>query len=199
MTTMNLVSQSRPSALLPPLPVESQAVRDVRQRVDSLQNPLSPGASIVTKQDDLAHQLFEALAQAKILTSQVAMHLETEWRHKLFRQLDSLHDIAEWELGDEPIQRGSFATFLRAILSINPKRRPDLGLSNAGHLVAAWVTGGDRLTIEFFANDRVRWVLSRRNENDVPERFAGETRVDLLAASLANYNPDHWFSNAEKE
>ena len=132
-------------------------------------------------QDDLAHQLFDALAQVKIFTSQVAMHLDTEWRDKLFHQLDSLHEIDEWEPGDEPIQRDSFATFLRAMLNIKPKRRPGLGLSHAGHLVASWKTGNDHLTVEFLAHDRVRWVLSRYIEDNVPERFAGDHRVDLLA------------------
>ncbi len=196
--TTNLVSQSRRPELLPPPPNESRDFSEIRHLVENLQIPPSPGAIIVSKQDDLEHQLFDALAQAKILTSQVAMHLDTVWRHKLFQQLDSLHDIAEWEAGDEPLQRESFATFLKAILNINPKRRPGLGLSHAGHLVAAWMTNSDRLTIEFLAHDRVRWVLSR-GRGDVPERFAGETRVDLLPESLAQYNPDHWFSNAQKE
>lgn len=189
---------SRQSTRLPIVADVSDQYMEIRRRVESLQNPPSPGSVTAVKQGDLAHQLFDALAQVKILTSQVAMHLDTEWRHKLFRQLDSLHDMAEWEPEDEPIQRESFATFLRAILSINPKRRPGLGLSQVGHLVAAWKTNCDLLTIEFLARDRVRWVLSRR-KGDVPERFAGETRVDLLAASLAQYNPDHWFSNAKKE
>lgn len=196
--TTNLVSQSRLPELLPPLLNESRSLSEILRLVENLQNPPSPGAITVTKQDDLAHQLFDALAQAKILASKVAMHLDTAWRHKLFRQLDSLHDIAEWEPGDEPLQRESFVTFLKAILNMNPKRRPGLGLSHAGHLVAAWMTNGDRLTIEFLAHDRVRWVLSRC-KGDVPERFAGETSVELLAESLAQYNPDHWFSNAQKE
>ena len=184
---------------LPLLPNLSEDFLAIQRSVGSLQNPPSPGSIAGIKQDDLAHQLFNALAQVKIFTSQVAMHLDTEWRHKLFRQLDSLHDIAEWEPGDEPIQRESFVTFLRAILSIHPKRRPGLGLSQAGHLVAAWTTtNDDRLTIVFLPHDRVRWVLSR-HKGDVPERFAGETRVDELAASLAQYNPDHWLSDAQKE
>ena len=157
--------------------------------VGSLQNPPSPGSIPGIKQDDLAHQLFNALAQVKIFTSQVAMHLDTEWRHKLFRQLDSLHDIAEWEPGDEPIQRELFVTFLRAILSIRPKRCPGLGLSQAGHLVAAWTTtNDDRLTIVFLAHDRVRWVLSR-HKGQVPERFAGETKVRRIGCQLSTIQP----------
>jgi hypothetical protein len=174
--------------------------RTVEQRIRALHSQPSPGSLRVdmTSERSVSERIFDALADVKILTSQVAMHLDTEWRHKLFRQLDSLHDIAEWEPGDEPIERESFTTFLRAILSINPKRRPGLGLSQAGYLVAAWKTSDDLLTIEFLGLDRVRWVLSRR-KGDVPERFAGETRVDRLVASLAQYNPDHWFEYAKEE
>jgi hypothetical protein len=143
----------------------------------------------------LQERLFEALASVKILTSQIAMHLDREWRGKLFQQLDSLHDPDEWEDGDEPIQQGSFATFLKAILSISPQRRPGLGLSSAGHLIAAWTTDQDRLTIEFLPENRVRWVLSRRYGDDI-ERFAGDTAVARLAAGLAAYNPQHWFTHA---
>ena len=197
-TGSSFVGQSH-ATRMPIVPTRSDSNVELIQRLANLQNPKSPGSIAVVKQDDLAHQLFDALAQVKILTSQVAMHIDTEWRNKLFRQLDSLHDIEEWEAGDEPIRRESFSTFLRTILSLDPKRRPGLGLSQSGHLVAAWVKNDDRLTIEFLPGDRVRWVLSQRIEGDLPERFAGETRVDLLASRLASHNPDYWFSNAEKE
>ena len=126
------------------------------------------------------------------------MHLNGEWRAKLFHQLDSLLDPAEWELGDQPLQESSFATFLKAMLNINPERRPGLGLSSVGHLIAAWTTGADRLTIEFLPSDRVRWVLSRRYDDDI-ERFAGETGVARLAEGLHIYNPEHWFKHADKD
>jgi hypothetical protein len=142
---------------------------------------------------DLAERLFDALANAKVLTSAVAMHLDRDWRDKLFRQLDSLHDADELEEGDEPLRQSSFATFLKAILMVNPQRRPGLGLSREGHLIAAWTTGRDRLTIEFLPNDRVRWVLARYKD-DEPSRFAGQTPVDELAAGLSPHRPERWFS-----
>jgi len=147
----------------------------------------------------LQERLFDALANVKILTSQVAMHLERAWKDKLFRQLDSLHDPEEWEAGDLPIEQSSFATFLKAMLKINPERRPGLGLSSAGNLIAAWTTDQDRLTIEFFSNDRIRFVLSRRvPDDDDTERFAGDTSVARLAEGLAGYHPERWFSHAHK-
>jgi hypothetical protein len=139
----------------------------------------------------LETRLFDALAAVKILTAQVAMHLDRVWRDKLFQQLDALHDPEEWEDSEEPIQSASFQTFLKAILSIKPERRPGLGLSY-GHLIAAWTTGRERLTIEFFPNDEVRWVLSQYPD-DEPMRIAGQMSVSRLIEALSPYNPERWF------
>jgi hypothetical protein len=184
-------------------PALSERTREIARNVQALQNRPSPGTpqlTVVSTSDDtpLEERLFDALAGAKILTSQVAMHLDGEWRAKLFHQLDSLLDLAEWEPSDQPLQQSSYATFLKAILNINAERRPGLGVSNTGHLIAAWTTGADRLTIEFLPSDRVRWVLSRRYDGDI-ERFAGETRVGRLAEGLQHYHPEHWFKHADKD
>jgi hypothetical protein len=120
------------------------------------------------------------------------MHLDREWRDKLFYQLDSLHDPAEWEVEDEPIQQASFATFLKAIILIKPTCRPGLGLSYRGHLIAVWTTDTDRLTIEFLPDDRVHWVLTQ-SHNDELETFSGQTAVSRLIKGLEPYNPEHWF------
>lgn len=167
----------------------------IERRITELKSPPSPGALVYSSnQKSIEERLFDATATVKILTAQVAMHLDREWRQKLFRQLDSLHDPAEWEPGDLPLQQSSFATFLKAICQIKPKRRPGLGMTSSGHLIAAWTTGQDRLTVEFLANDRVRWVLTQ-DSDDGPERFAAQTSVARLYDGLAPYHPEHWFSN----
>lgn len=166
----------------------------IERRIAALKNPPAPSSVTYVVQDtSIEERLFDAAAAAKILTSQVAMHLESEWRQKLFRQLDSLHDPEEWESGDLPLQQSSFATFLKAICQIKPKKRPGLGLSGGGHLIAAWATKRDRLTIEFLPSDGVRWVLSRHHDDEV-ERFAGQTKVARLLEGLAPYQPEFWFS-----
>ena len=172
----------------------SEGARLIERRINELVNPPSP-ASLTSflAERPLEERLFDATASVKILTSQVAMHLEREWRDKLFRQLDSLHDPAEWEPEDEPIQQASFETFLKAIVQIKPPRRPGLGLSHGGHLIAAWTKGRDRLTIEFLSKNRVRWVIARYRD-DEPEHFAGQTTVSRLADGLAPYDPGYWFS-----
>src|SRR5271156_98961 len=110
----------------------------IAEWVDGLRRP-SPGNSLigsktktVVEGQPLEARVFDALADAKILTARVAMHLEREFRQRLFRQLDSLHETDEWEQGDEPINRSSFQTFLKAVLTIKAEQRPGLGLSHTG-------------------------------------------------------------------
>lgn len=140
-------------------------------------------------------RLFSSLANAKILTSQVAMHLSRVWRNRLFAQLDDLLDADDWHDEDEPLLSASFETYLRMILYVQPERQPSLGLSNNGHLLAAWVSGSDRLTMQFFPNDSIRWTVSCEM-NGERERGAGDTPVRRLLAVLAPYGPDRWFANA---
>lgn len=180
----------------------SAETRGITRAVEALRSGPSPGgiqSRIDAKPPEkpLEDVLFDALATVKVLTSQVAMHMDSEWRKKLFRQLDSLHDPAEWETGDVPVQQASFSTFLKAMLTIHPERRPGLGLSHTGHLIAAWVTGSDRLVIEFLPNDRVRWTLSISGDEG-PIRYGADIPVTHLSEGLASHNPQHWFAHAKE-
>lgn len=162
-----------------------------------LQHHNSPAfLSSVSREMSVGERLFDATSAVKVLTAQVAMHMSSEWRDKLFSQIDSLHDLEEWDADDKPVERSSFASFLKAILYIRPQRYPGLGLSYDGNLVAAWTTGQDRLTSEFLARDRVRWVLTC-NINGETERSAGETVVSRFYDCLAPYNPTRWFSREQ--
>lgn len=178
--------------------LENSEIMMLRKRVEALQNPRSPASlrpfSVAENNEtkSIEERLFDATANVKILTSQVAMHLDREWRERLFQQLDSLHDPEEWEAEDKPIQQSSFATFLKAICQIRPTIRPGLGLSHGGQLVAAWTSGKNRLTIEFMPNDRVRWVVSRYPDDEF-EQFAGQTSVSRLLDGLSPYSPKEWF------
>ncbi len=145
----------------------------------------------------LPEKLYDALARVKLLTAQVAMHLDTEWRSRIFEQLDDLLDAEDWHEDDDPIKASSFETFLRMIIFHKPSRRPGFGVSNRGYLIAAWTTGSNRLTIEFLPNDTVRWVLSCEFDGET-ERAAGETPVRRLMEVLAPYSPPRWFADAPR-
>jgi hypothetical protein len=140
----------------------------------------------------LEERLYDARALCKIRTAAVAMHLDREWQSRLFLQIDSLMDAENWEKDDVPVTEASFITLLRLILLIRPRRRPGLGSTSAGNIIAAWTVEKDRLTIECLPHDKVRWVLSRESE-DHRESAAGHVSLSRLAAVLSPYNPERWF------
>jgi hypothetical protein len=142
-----------------------------------------------------AERLFNVLVNAKVFTAQVAMHLDRNWRNKLFANLDDLLDPNDWHEDDEPMLSSSFATFLRMILHIRPVRSPSLGLSNQGHLMAAWTSGENRLALECLPQDLIRWSVSCKIDEEL-ERAVGETPVRRVLAVLAPYGPERWFANA---
>ena len=173
--------------------------RIIAQYAAALRRQPTPSAfEAADSEKSAGERVFDALAAVKVLTAQVAMHLDRVYRDWLFRQLDSLHEVDEWEVGDEPIRQASFGTFLKATLALRPERRPGLGLSQGGNLIAAWTTGRDRLTIEFLPNDRVIWVLTRYSEEE-PERYAGQTPVASLVTGLAPHHPEHWLSHEGRQ
>jgi hypothetical protein len=184
-----------PWSLLPE--VSSTALNEIARQLEELKIPPSPASLSLTSQPrNLQESLFDATASVKILAAQVAMHMDKNWREKLFRQIDSLHDLEEWDSEDKPIRRASFATFLKAILQVKPQRHPGLGLSYEGYLIAAWTLGQDRLITEYLPNDRVRWILTRHIDGEI-ERASGQTIVSRLTECLAAYQPEHWFFDAK--
>lgn len=176
--------------------VLSPKTQEIERRIVNLRNSRSPSAmEFGGKKASIEERLFDATADVKILTSQVAMYLQPNWREKLFSQIDALHDSDEWDPQDEPLQKASFATFLKAICELRPQKRPGLGLSYSGLLIAAWTHGTNRLTIEFLANDRVKWVISKLSDRE-PEYYVGQTPVSRLMEGLRPHHPTQWFANA---
>jgi len=172
--------------------IMSAQTQEIKSRIQQLCSPMAPSMRPLHARS-LEEKLFDATAGVKVMTSQVAMYLDSQWRSKLFNQIDFLHDVDEWEQGDEPLQRESFATFLKAICELKPKTRPGLGLTPSGQLIAAWTAGSSRLTIEFLGNSRVKWVISRMIDDEI-EHYVGDTTVNRLAAGLGPHHTEEWFS-----
>ncbi len=146
----------------------------------------------------LEELLYEARAQAKIHTAQVAMHMDDAWRRGLYAQLDNLLDRDEWFEGDLPLGHDSYATFIRLMLLVRPTQRPGLGLSAQGKLIASWQTNDARLSIECLAFDQVRYVLSHHVDGE-REAAAGDTILDRILIVLTPYGPDKWFTRVASE
>lgn len=136
--------------------------------------------------------LYQSKAAAKMHTAKVAMRIGDEWKRGLYHQLDSLMDIEEWEIGDEPLSIGSFATFLRLMFLLRPNSRPGLGITEDGNLLAMWDVGGGRLTFECKSGDRVKWIFSEDFGN-FRESAAGETIIDRVQEILTPYSAKGWF------
>lgn len=141
----------------------------------------------------LAEKLFEATSSAKIWTSHVAMRLDRETRDRFFRQLDRLHDIDEWVEDGRPLDISSYKTFVRSILSLRLDDRPGLALMPNGNLLATWSRGQSRLSIEFRANDIVRWVVAEPGDGRT-DRIAGDTGLIRLREELMLLGAEKWFS-----
>lgn len=174
---------------------------EVEQVFSGLHNAFSAAVSREKPADAapaaLAQRLYDSGAIFKILVSQVSMHLGLTWIEKLFSQIDGLLDADEWDPRDPVPSQETARTFIRMLLILKVQKKPGLGVSNDGNLIAAWTAGADRLTVECFGHDRVRWVVSR-NMSGETERAAGEGRLERLKDFIAPYNPSIWFEYGEQ-
>jgi hypothetical protein len=144
-----------------------------------------------------AERLTFRLLSFKRMTSPVARYLDPDWRAQLFETLDKLFDIDDWE--DDfvlPLEQ-SFETFLRLIIHLHPTRRPGIGLSSRGFVLASWSKDNDRIVIECLPQDELRWVLSQSNEGR-RESAAGKNRIQRLVELIEGYEPDRFFINGDK-
>ena len=157
----------------------------------------SPSVRPAARSDDVERRLFDALAAMKMKTAEVAMHLSIEWRNALFAYLDMLHDAEDWDSRDEPAKIESFTTFLRMILFLSPLKRPGMGLTVSGIIVATWTEGSRHLTIECLAADVIAWSVAIPGDGDV-EVAAGKCKLQRISEVLRPYRADEWFGNGPR-
>jgi hypothetical protein len=172
-------------------------LRDMRTLLTSAASALSDVRDIEPADSEAGEQLRQKLAALKRLTAAVAMHLDRNWRNKLFGTLDRLLDPEDWDSEFRLPSEQSFSTFLRMIIYLHPTRRPGLGLSPGGHFLAAWTKGGDRIVVECLSNDEVRWVLSRTLDGQ-RESGAGKVLLHRIPEVTAAYEPEALFNNGER-
>jgi len=144
------------------------------------------------KDRSVEEQLFAALADAKIWTSKIAMHLDPDTRKRLFSQLDVLHDAEEWDARDKVVNLESYKSLVRAIIHHSIDCRPSLALMPSGNLLAQWKDNQAILTVEFLTGNRARWLVQNHTA-DGPERVSGTSPLERLRIVLAPYSAERWF------
>jgi len=145
----------------------------------------------------LAERLASRLLSFKTMTSSVARYLDRRWHSDLFKTLDKLFDADDWDDGFALPLEQSFETFLRLIIYLHPTKRPGVGLSPRGYVLASWSKDADRIVIECQPQDELRWVLSQSNEGR-RESAAGKNRIQRLVDLIEGYEPDRFFKDGDK-
>lgn len=140
----------------------------------------------------MSEVLFNARADIKVLTSTLSMHLDDGFRKRLFEQIDLIHDPDDWDETDSPINIEAFRSFIRWYIFNSPDVKPGYGLSSAGNIIAMWFNNKDKLIIEFFPNDKARWLVSKIVDDEF-ERASGTTKISRLFDVLAPYSPNDFF------
>jgi hypothetical protein len=167
----------------------------IEQRLSHLAQPTPTfSGRRPTPAKNLDELLYDALAAFKVHTASVAMHLDHDWRSRLFGQLDNLLAAEDWQPDDLPPSLASFSTFLRMLVFLRPARRPGLGATSDSLMIAMWTKGEDRLTVECLPKDIARWHLAVTIEGE-RERAAAITPVGRLSDVLRPYDPQRWFLN----
>jgi hypothetical protein len=177
--------------------VVSQDATKLLKRLTQLKenNPVSRkyvAASALAPKRSMKERLFDALVAAKVMTSKISMYLDHEQRRALFGELDELLDIDNWHDDDAPLVPASFETYLKFLLFVRPDRKPALGISSDGNLLAAWTDGRNRLSLEMLPEDYIRWVLVNYS-NDERESAAGQVQISRLKDRLAPFGVEKWF------
>ena len=178
-------------------PLIADGNQNLREEIDRLLDisrstmPVSPEMN----GGELQERLFDARAHFKVTLSEVSMHLGRDWVFGLFKQIDNLLDFDEWDEDDPTPQQSSSLTLIRLLLILNSRKRPGIGISNRGTLIAAWTEGKNRLTIECKLNDQISWVLTRVFAEQT-ERAAGDCAIERVLDVLRPYSPEIWFDNA---
>ena len=173
----------------------SQVTAFIEQMVKSLiRQETAKLPSPQTLPSGLDEALYNSTAGFKILLSSVSMHLDDAWRRKLNSQIDSLLALDEWDEADMPPTANSIRTFVRTLLTLGARRRPGMGATSNGNLIATWTVGENRLTVECQKDDEIRYSLVR-NTGHI-DRVAGVTHLTRLIEVLAPFHPEIWFNNA---
>lgn len=129
--------------------------------------------------DELAARLVSTQRELSL----VSMYLSPAFRTGTMRQLANLLDPDSWDEDDDLLDLQSVRSFARAMAVLRPTKRPMLGLSSKGNLLAMWGSDVSRLSFEHLANDEIKWFIHSRAEGD-HDLAAGTTHIGRVRQIL---------------
>lgn len=147
-------------------------------------NPSISTLSVPAPAEDLTARLFRNRAELKLLTSQIAMHLASGERNKIFRALDRLLAIEHWDGDSSLVDAKAFRSFLRFMIYSRPKKFANLGVGATGTVLAAWRRSRERVVhVEFFPDDECLAIITARFDRGL-ETLVREGNVARLREAL---------------
>lgn len=154
----------------------------IPKQQDSLVLSGSGSSTLVTSRsprNSLHEELFSELVKLKIAVAQYAMHLSRDTRHRIFHDLDSLLNPEDWYEEDKLPQMSSFRDFLKWTVYAKRFNWISLGISNDGHIQAAWKSDRGLLTARYTGNGRVIWT-ARITAEGGDDQLAGDSSLQSL-------------------
>lgn len=132
----------------------------------------------VPRADSIEEKTFDARVQLKVETANVAMHLSSQLRAKLFKEFDYLLDVEGWDEEDKLPSVESYRRFLKWIIYAKDTSWTSLGIDDLGNMLVAWVGEGRMMTANF--SDPVKWT-KRVDSGGVPQISLGEFDLNYFA------------------
>lgn len=161
----------------------SSSGRNVEGRFVELFDNQTFDASDFHLANDDNQDLVATAAAIKSLLSTFSMHLSPAVRKGILAQSKRLIDPDDWDADCLLPSIDSFRTMLRALVAIDPERRPNLGLSDEGMFLGMWFRGDESFTVEFRPEDRVNWIAATIADGE-KSRTTGNTptrkMIDLI-------------------
>jgi hypothetical protein len=112
------------------------------------------------------------------------MHLSTEERHRLFKELDGLINVEHWHEGDTLPSIIAFRDFLKWMIYSKYFKWISLGVSDDGGMLVAWKTPRVLLTAKFSGlagQEGVRWTAEMTSAKGETGYAVGKCPLRLFA------------------
>lgn len=126
------------------------------------------------------------LSAVLALLSEYSVHLDPKIRAGLLAQTRMIFDPNDWDDEETHPSIDSFRSMVKCIVELSPGIRPNLGVTDDGQMIAMWFNKSSKAVLEFFANDRMRWLVSYPDDGTVGRASGMESIAVVRAIVVAH-------------